>query len=403
MRIIFAIGFLEGEGKPNPVLNKMEKDGTLTKLIEIFQNNKYGNKDVNAYAAYSIGRLFKATPIPFKFGNAIIIFLKDNTQNAGDAITTLSLLAECQNIFKFGDEKTKIDIKNEKYINRIKQFTFYKDFDIRNNATDILKFIELDDMNEEEKQRYKINEERMKQIKKEGEGKSSEERMKIIENGGLKEICKVIHSSLEGEMNWNKQFLIQLGCEAASILLEDNKESFSFAIESGGIIDEIISLLNKLPIENIIAFNLLPINKIVYFSSEQQRKILVDKGILKVIKKALESEMEMVILNSISIIQQLIYAVGYYEEEGKPNPLLKEMEKDGTLNKFIQIFQNKTIQDKRIFNYTTFAIGYLFKAYPLPSEFGQPIFTNLQDLTQTGNLILQSDSILALSLLAECE
>jgi hypothetical protein len=44
----------------------------------------------------------------------------------------------------------------------------------------------------------------MKSIIKEGEGKSSEERMKIIENGGFQDICKVIHSSLEGGMNYIK-------------------------------------------------------------------------------------------------------------------------------------------------------------------------------------------------------
>ncbi|KAA6315835.1 MAG: hypothetical protein EZS28_055355, partial [Streblomastix strix] len=139
----------------------------------------------------------------------------------------------------------------------------------------------------------------MKSIAKEGVGKSSEERMKIIENGGLKEICNIIHSSLEGEMNWNKQFHIKLGCEAASILLKDNSSSFSFAIESGGIVDEIISLLNKLPIQNINQFHLLP-----------------------------------------------LYHVTDQKGERKPNPLYKEMKKDGTLTKLIEIFQNDKYGNK---------------------------------------------------------
>ncbi|KAA6370968.1 MAG: hypothetical protein EZS28_033505 [Streblomastix strix] len=338
----------------------------------------------------------------------------------------------------------------------------------------------------------------MKSIKNKGEEKSSEERMNIIEQGGLKEICKVIHSSLEGEMDWNKQYLIELGCEAASNLLEDNKESIPFAIEIGGIIDQIISLLNKLPIENINEFHLLPLFNIICLSNFEQRKILAEKGILKEMNKILNSKNEQVLDYSTYILMKIIYSIGqlegegkpnpvreemkkdgtltklieifqndqyinkdinsraacsigrlykasplpseieyaiinclkelaicsnyvitsesfstlsllaecqigYLEEEGKPNPLLKEMEKDGTLNKLIQIHQNKTIQDKRIFNYSTLAIGYLFKASPLPSEFGQSIISNLQDLTQSDNIILQSDSLLALSLLAQCE
>jgi hypothetical protein len=47
MRIIYGIGSLEGEEKPNPLLKEMEKDGTLSKLIEIFQNDKYKYKDIN--------------------------------------------------------------------------------------------------------------------------------------------------------------------------------------------------------------------------------------------------------------------------------------------------------------------------------------------------------------------
>ncbi|KAA6371697.1 MAG: hypothetical protein EZS28_032776 [Streblomastix strix] len=111
----------------------------------------------------------------------------------------------------------------------------------------------------------------------------------------------------------------------------------------------------------------------------------------------------MVLWNSIIIIQQLIYTVGYFEGEGNPNPLLKEMEKDGTLTKIIEIFKNDKYENKDINACAACSIGYLFKASPLPSEFGQSIISNLQDLTQSDNIILQSDSVLALSLLAQCE
>ncbi|KAA6393252.1 MAG: hypothetical protein EZS28_011224 [Streblomastix strix] len=154
--------------------------------------------------------------------------------------------------------------------------------------------------------------------------------MKIIEQGGLEDICKVIHISLEGEMNWNQQYLIKLGCEAASIFLEDSEETFPFAIESGGIIDEIISLLNKLPIENI---------------------------------------------------RQL-------EGEGKPNPLLKEMEKGGTLSKLIKIFQNDKYEDNDINTWSACSIGSLFKALPLPIEFGPIVINYLKD-----NVIKPNNSI----------
>ncbi|KAA6355074.1 MAG: hypothetical protein EZS28_049399 [Streblomastix strix] len=219
----------------------------------------------------------------------------------------------------------------------------------------------------------------MKSIIKEGEGKSSEERMKIIEQGGLKEICEVIHSSLEGEMNWNKQYLIELGCEAASNLLKDNKESIPFAIESGGIIDQIISLLNKLPIENINENHLLPLYDIVNQSNYEQIKILVEKGILKVMNKILNSEDEFVLLRSTIILMKLINGIGELEGEGKPNPLLKEIEKDGTLTKLIEIFRNDKYQIKDIKSFAACSIGFLFKAMSVPSEIGSQIIILLKN------------------------
>ncbi|KAA6354294.1 MAG: hypothetical protein EZS28_050179, partial [Streblomastix strix] len=78
MQIINLNGELEGEGKQNPLLNEMEKDGTLTKLVEIFQNDKYEDKDINLIAADTIGCLQKAVPLPPEIGPFIIILLKDH-------------------------------------------------------------------------------------------------------------------------------------------------------------------------------------------------------------------------------------------------------------------------------------------------------------------------------------
>jgi hypothetical protein len=65
-------------------------------------------------------------------------------------------------------------------------------------------------------------------------------------------------------------------------------------------------------------------------------------------KRILESKDENVLDYSIYIIYRLIYSIGYLEEDGKPNPLREEMEKDGTLIKLIEIFSNKTFKIKII-------------------------------------------------------
>ncbi|KAA6380594.1 MAG: putative Multidrug resistance-associated protein, partial [Streblomastix strix] len=221
----------------------------------------------------------------------------------------------------------------------------------------------------------------MKSIAKEGYGKSSEQKLKIIEQGVLKEICKVIHSQLEGEMNWNKQFIILLGYEAASTLIINNKESFPFAIESGGIVDEFISLLNKLPIDDIFDFHTNPLNQLINSSNFEQRKILVEKGILK----------------------RILYGIGFQEGEGKPNPVREELEKDGTLTKLIEIFQNDKYGNKGINSCAAFSIGRLYKASPLPSEIGNAIIIYLKEVSTGTDLDFSCQSILTLTCLAECK
>ncbi|KAA6395345.1 MAG: hypothetical protein EZS28_009125 [Streblomastix strix] len=286
--------YIVPKGKPNPLKEQLEKYGIVTKLLEIYNNKKISDNDwTKCQFALIFGCLFKALPIPSEFSPIVFEYLKDIklwsdlTKNHTPHIC-FSLLAECE-------------------------------------------------------------QESLKTIRKEGEGKSSEERMNIIEQGGLKDICKVIHSSLEGEMNWNKQYLISLGCEVASILLKDNKESFPFAIESGGIIDETISLLDKLPIENFNGFHLLPL-----------------------------------------------------QGEGNPNPLLKEMDKDGTLTKLIEIFRNDKLKDININTYAACSIGRLFKAIPIPSYIGPFIIIFLKDLSIDPDLDLSCQAIITLSFLAEC-
>ncbi|KAA6396561.1 MAG: hypothetical protein EZS28_007913 [Streblomastix strix] len=171
-------------------------------------------------------------------------------------------------------------------------------------------------------------------------------------------------------MNWNKQYLTRIGCEAAYALLEENKESFLFAIEIGGIIDEVISLLNKLSIENINYQHLLPLFRITNFSNFEQRKILVEKGILKGLSKTFSSENDLVVSFSVFMASRILNGIGQLKGEGKQNPLFQELESDGTLTKLVEIFLTDKFDDIFVKVYSACSIGRIFKATQLPVEFG---------------------------------
>lgn len=54
----------------------MKNDGTLSKLIEIFRNNKYINKQINNNTALSVGFLFREFELPPEFRTEMILNIK---------------------------------------------------------------------------------------------------------------------------------------------------------------------------------------------------------------------------------------------------------------------------------------------------------------------------------------
>ncbi|KAA6358641.1 MAG: hypothetical protein EZS28_045832, partial [Streblomastix strix] len=240
----------------------------------------------------------------------------------------------------------------------------------------------------------------MRKIKEEGEGKSPEERLKIIEQGGLKEICKVIHEQLEGELNQNKQYIIQLGCEAASIILKENDDSFPFAIEEGGIIDEIIYLLIKLPIENIKDIHIDPLANIINILTFKQKRVLQQIGIMKPLKKLLSSENENILNWTSQSIYKICYAVGYLEGGGKPNPLREKMERDGTVEQLFGIIQGDKYKDKYIRGFAACSVGVLYKSAAIPTQF-YPAVILIKEQALGADPTLSQQSIKALEFVTE--
>ncbi|KAA6356093.1 MAG: hypothetical protein EZS28_048380, partial [Streblomastix strix] len=124
---------------------------------------------------------------------------------------------------------------------------------------------------------------------------------------------------------------------------------------------------------------------------------------LDVIKRLLSCEKESILANATELLQRFIYPFIVEYEEGKPNPLLKDMENDGSISKLIEIFKDDQYRNKDINSQLAYSIGRLFKAVPLPTEFGLIIVKYLKDLTVGKDQFFQLNSLDALMFLAECE
>ncbi|KAA6388608.1 MAG: hypothetical protein EZS28_015867 [Streblomastix strix] len=99
--IIFDFGNKQEEGKPNPLLKEMNENGTLAKVLKMFQNDKYVDWRLCGYSAHVIGRLYKAVPLPIEFGMKIVRYLKWMAIYTNEYFFKLSLesfhlLAECE-------------------------------------------------------------------------------------------------------------------------------------------------------------------------------------------------------------------------------------------------------------------------------------------------------------------
>ncbi|KAA6366332.1 MAG: hypothetical protein EZS28_038141 [Streblomastix strix] len=84
-------------------------------------------------------------------------------------------------------------------------------------------------------------------------------------------------------------------------------------------------------------------------------------------------------------VYEIITAFGNSSVLELPHPFREQMQNEGQLNKLIEIFQYKQYQDKYINYYAACIVGLLFKATPLPSEFGPGIVNMIKDYSKLPN------------------
>ncbi|KAA6388214.1 MAG: hypothetical protein EZS28_016258 [Streblomastix strix] len=106
---------------------------------------------------------------------------------------------------------------------------------------------------------------------------------------------------------------------------------------------------------------------------------------------------------AIRIIFRYVHIFSGKVGDGKENPVKEQFETDGTIEKLAKIFQNKKQNDQRIYQQIAGSLAGIYKASQLPTPFGQQIITFLKVQTNPDNKQIFIHSILAISLLAECQ
>ncbi|KAA6372611.1 MAG: hypothetical protein EZS28_031862 [Streblomastix strix] len=191
--------------------------------------------------------------------------------------------------------------------------------------------------------------------------------------------------------------------ETASILLTDNKQAAETATSKDGIIDQILKNLQILPVEEIQFYHLLPLYTFFQMIDIDKKRLILDKGVMNMMKSFLNSVCEIVLVHVTYIIYQIFYLESADVQEQVQNQLRIGVQKDGIITKLIKIFNNETYSNIKINQHIALSIGFLFKAAQIPDEFGNLIIAQLEELACKMNSTLSIFALLALDYLAECQ
>ncbi|KAA6397978.1 MAG: hypothetical protein EZS28_006492 [Streblomastix strix] len=192
-------------------------------------------------------------------------------------------------------------------------------------------------------------------------------------------------------------------CEVISILLDDNMEAIQYALMKNGIIDNIFSMISILPHKQLQFFHLLPIYSLFKTNSLLISQAMLERGFLQLLKLFLNSQSENVLMQTTYCIYQFFFNQSILENKQQLNQLREQIQKQGSLEKLIEIFRNDAYQNQKIYQNIALAIGFLYKASPIPTSYGSIIIDFLKQLSCQMNSPMSVYALFALSHVAECK
>lgn len=112
----------------------------------------------------------------------------------------------------------------------------------------------------------------------------------------------------------------------------------SLTISEGNLLRELISVFQKLPVDEVTSGHLAALFDVFNFTTIRKIETIPEDEILELMMKMLESNDEDIIWKSTKIILSFTISNGLKVEELIINPLLQKFEKDGTIYHLLEIF-----------------------------------------------------------------
>ncbi|KAA6398588.1 MAG: putative AGC family protein kinase [Streblomastix strix] len=272
---------------------------------------------------------------------------------------------------------------------------------------------ELYEINEESESGIEIQESIDKETK---EGKQDE----IQQNEQPLDINKTVHPHIAYYTEKESKVLTSISFIATPQQLDTEKQfrelnmpleqikmyldNFDKKAQLHGIFEKIMMIINEMEVEQIYRIYFEVVLEIISAGLVDRKMKEYMSGIMnKMIKRLDILSNDDPYFSAIGNIFRYVLAFGHQVKDGEQNPVKEEFERDGTVDKIVQVFLNCKLQDQRINQFAAVAIGGIYKAVQIDYQYGPEIIKFLKEQANPSNAFPFSRSILAISFLAECQ
>ncbi|KAA6358644.1 MAG: hypothetical protein EZS28_045829 [Streblomastix strix] len=193
---------------------------------------------------------------------------------------------------------------------------------------------------------------------------------------------------------FGEEGLMLIIIEIIKSLILNNQQGNNMIVFETEFIDNILKLLNNNPLILIKSYNLSPILYLIKQLSFDQKRKLIQKGIVPVMLKMLTSDDEDVVFIARRILDGLFSIGMEYLQGGEQHPLRQHLAYDGAIDELIKYFMEVGQGDdkQQIREAIAQIIASLYKAFPLHQDSGPEIINQLKSSNNNSQQQLRYDS-----------
>ncbi|KAA6355790.1 MAG: hypothetical protein EZS28_048683, partial [Streblomastix strix] len=229
----------------------------------------------------------------------------------------------------------------------------------------------------DEQQQYLKYIQRIREIKNNTIARLKENRTEMAGRGILVELIEMLQWARKLEIKEYARNIQQDVCEVVIIIMSDNSDAIDLALQSD-LVQELMKLLkDDLPFEEVDVIHISALKSFCTFGSPEQRHILYDLGLYKIMVPFLKSTNNTVAQFTSTALYKLFSWVWYLHGGKSLNPQFEALDHDGIIQILFEDGLRKGKNEKtKVF--CADCLGLIFRARELPFDMKSEIIAELK-------------------------